>query len=129
MPGRWVTRCRSATDTADCCVLAELASVALIPGVLPWMSYCVVLWQVVFTDHSLFGFADASSILMNKLLKFSLADCHHVVCVSHTSKENTVLRACVPPSRVSVIPNGEEPVIMLLLGTRVAHRSIQPRGR
>ena len=80
---------------------------------------------MVFTDHSLFGFADASSILMNKLLKFSLADCHHVVCVSHTSKENTVLRACVPPSRVSVIPNGEEPVIilllLLLLGTCVAY--------
>jgi phosphatidylinositol glycan class A protein len=61
---------------------------------------------VAFTDHSLFGFADLSSILMNKLLKFSLADCQHVICVSHTSKENTVLRACVPPNRVSVIPNG-----------------------
>lgn len=40
------------------------------------------------------------------MLKFSLADCHTVVCVSHTSKENTVLRACVPPQRVCVIPNG-----------------------
>ena len=40
------------------------------------------------------------------MLKFSLADCHAVVCVSHTSKENTVLRACVPPHRVAVIPNG-----------------------
>jgi Glycosyltransferase Family 4 len=28
-----------------------------------------------------------------------------VICVSHTSKENTVLRACLPPSRVHVIPN------------------------
>ncbi len=34
--------------------------------------------QVVFTDHSLFGFADASSILTNKVLKFSLADVHEV---------------------------------------------------
>ena len=41
-----------------------------------------------------------------QVLKFSLADCHTVVCVSHTSKENTVLRACVPPHRVCVIPNG-----------------------
>ena len=41
-----------------------------------------------------------------QVLKFSLADCHTVVCVSHTSKENTVLRACVPPQRVCVIPNG-----------------------
>ena len=60
----------------------------------------------VFTDHSLFGFADVASILTNKVLKFTLADVHHVICVSHTSKENTVLRACIPPQRVSVIPNG-----------------------
>lgn len=62
--------------------------------------------QVVFTDHSLFGFAEPGSILMNKVLKFTLSDVHHVVCVSHTSKENTVLRACLAPHRVSVIPNG-----------------------
>ena len=59
----------------------------------------------VFTDHSLFGFADPASILMNKALKFSLADVQRVICVSHTSRENTVLRACIPPSRVYVIPN------------------------
>lgn len=63
-------------------------------------------FKVVFTDHSLFGFADTSSILINKVLKFTLADAHQIICVSHTSKENTVLRACVPPDRVSVIPNG-----------------------
>lgn len=59
----------------------------------------------VFTDHSLFGFADASAILTNKLLQFSLAHADAVVCVSHTSKENTVLRARLPPEKVSVIPN------------------------
>ncbi|XP_052212714.1 phosphatidylinositol N-acetylglucosaminyltransferase subunit A-like isoform X2 [Dreissena polymorpha] len=64
--------------------------------------------KTVFTDHSLFGFADASSILTNKLLKFSLADCHHAICVSHTSKENTVLRAAIKPETVSVIPNAVE---------------------
>eukprot|EP00983_Pelagomonas_calceolata_P058923 1145691-Pelagomonas_calceolata.AAC.3 len=62
--------------------------------------------QVVFTDHSLFGFADVSSILMNQLLKCVLCDVHHVICVSHTSKENTVLRANLQASAVSVIPNG-----------------------
>ncbi|CAO0791904.1 unnamed protein product [Mucor circinelloides] len=61
--------------------------------------------KAVFTDHSLFGFADASSILTNKLLKFSLSDVDHVICVSHTSKENTVLRAALSPRHVSVIPN------------------------
>lgn len=58
-----------------------------------------------FTDHSLFGFADASSIITNKLLKFVLSDIDHVICVSHTSKENTVLRAALNPMNVSVIPN------------------------
>ncbi|KAJ2904336.1 Phosphatidylinositol N-acetylglucosaminyltransferase gpi3 subunit [Zalerion maritima] len=61
--------------------------------------------RTVFTDHSLFGFADAGSILTNKLLKFTLSDVDHVVCVSHTCKENTVLRASLDPSMVSVIPN------------------------
>lgn len=61
--------------------------------------------KTVFTDHSLFGFADASSILTNKVLKFSLADVSHVICVSNTSKENTVLRSRINPHHVSVIPN------------------------
>ncbi|XP_033101410.1 phosphatidylinositol N-acetylglucosaminyltransferase subunit A-like [Anneissia japonica] len=59
----------------------------------------------MFTDHSLFGFADASSIITNHILQISLADAHHVICVSHTSRENTVLRASLNPNNVSVIPN------------------------
>ncbi|KAL8407746.1 hypothetical protein RB594_006545 [Gaeumannomyces avenae] len=61
--------------------------------------------RTVFTDHSLFGFADPASILTNKLLKFTLSDVDHVICVSHTCKENTVLRASLDPLMVSVIPN------------------------
>ncbi|KAL6073502.1 phosphatidylinositol N-acetylglucosaminyltransferase [Balamuthia mandrillaris] len=58
-----------------------------------------------FTDHSLFGFADASSVIMNKILKSCISDVKHVICVSNTSKENTVLRAQIHPKHVSVIPN------------------------
>lgn len=81
--------------------------------------------QTVFTDHSLFGFGDAASIMANKLLKFSLSDVGHVICVSHTwyghfsslsgdsltrqSKENTTLRASLNPLAVSVIPNAVVP--------------------
>uniref|UniRef100_A0A8C6U7F6 Phosphatidylinositol N-acetylglucosaminyltransferase subunit A n=1 Tax=Neogobius melanostomus TaxID=47308 RepID=A0A8C6U7F6_9GOBI len=61
--------------------------------------------NTVFTDHSLFGFADVSSVLTNKLLTISLCDTNHIVCVSYTSKENTVLRAALNPEIVSVIPN------------------------
>ena len=67
--------------------------------------------KAVFTDHSLFGFADASSIITNKVLCFSLADVNHVICVSHTSKENTVLRASIRPENVSVIPNAVDATI------------------
>lgn len=80
----------------------------------------------VFTDHSLFGFADASSVITNKFLEVVLTDIDHVICVSYTrwvcsacvvqgkngnsyyaanSKENTVLRASLRPDIVSVIPN------------------------
>ncbi|CAL5200248.1 unnamed protein product [Lathyrus oleraceus] len=62
-------------------------------------------YKVVFTDHSLYGFADIGSIHMNKVLQFTLADVTQAICVSHTSKENTVLRSGLPPEKVFVIPN------------------------
>ncbi|XP_030643383.1 phosphatidylinositol N-acetylglucosaminyltransferase subunit A [Chanos chanos] len=65
--------------------------------------------NTVFTDHSLFGFADVSSVLTNKLLTVSLCDTNHIICVSYTSKENTVLRAALDPEIVSVIPNAVDP--------------------
>nr|XP_018910618.1 PREDICTED: N-acetylglucosaminyl-phosphatidylinositol biosynthetic protein [Bemisia tabaci] len=67
--------------------------------------------KTVFTDHSLFGFADVSAIITNKFLEISLADCNHCICVSHIGKENTVLRACVPHDRVSVIPNAVDTTV------------------
>ena len=61
--------------------------------------------RTFFTDHSLFGFNDFGAIMTNKMLEFALADIDGVICVSHTSKENTVLRAGICPSKVRVIPN------------------------
>lgn len=61
--------------------------------------------KTVFTDHSLFGFADTSAVITNKFLELSLANCNHCICVSHIGKENTVLRAHVNSLNVSVIPN------------------------
>ncbi|XP_063988253.1 phosphatidylinositol N-acetylglucosaminyltransferase subunit A [Diachasmimorpha longicaudata] len=69
--------------------------------------------KTVFTDHSLFGFADASAVLTNKCLEISLADCNHCICVSHTGKENTVLRAKVNRERVSVIPNAVDTALFV----------------
>ena len=92
----------------------------------------------VFTDHSLFGFADASAIVTNAFLKYSLANTDHCICVSHTGKENTVLRSSVPKERVSVIPNAvdadvfgpdysraippEDKRIVVAIGSRLVYR-------
>ncbi|EJU05445.1 UDP-Glycosyltransferase/glycogen phosphorylase [Dacryopinax primogenitus] len=65
--------------------------------------------RTVFTDHSLFGFDDAASILTNKLLEGALRCVDAVVCVSHTGWENTVLRARLEPSKAHVIPNAIVP--------------------
>nr|XP_002120505.1 phosphatidylinositol N-acetylglucosaminyltransferase subunit A [Ciona intestinalis] len=65
--------------------------------------------RTVFTDHSLFGFADTSSIVTNKILELFLTDINFAICVSHTSKENTVLRANLDPKDVFVIPNAIDP--------------------
>ncbi|KAA3670682.1 phosphatidylinositol glycan, class A, partial [Paragonimus westermani] len=59
----------------------------------------------VVTDHSLFGFADLSSVLINKAVECVLTAVDHVICVSHTCKENTVLRYRLDAQRVYVIPN------------------------
>lgn len=59
----------------------------------------------ILTDHSLFGFADFTAVFMNKILQGILGLIDSVICVSHTGKENTVLRAGFDPDQVYVIPN------------------------
>ena len=80
--------------------------------------------QTVFTDHSLFGFADVSAVLTNRLLTCTLSAVNRVICVSNTrsrphltnkphafkvefmsSKSNTRLRARLNERKVVVIPN------------------------
>ncbi|KIP03402.1 glycosyltransferase family 4 protein [Phlebiopsis gigantea 11061_1 CR5-6] len=65
--------------------------------------------RTVFTDHSLFGFDDAASILTNKLLEGALRNVDRTICVSHTGRENTVLRARLLPETTYVIPNSLAP--------------------
>lgn len=61
--------------------------------------------RTVFTDHSLYGFDSIGSILINKLLKFTLTNVDTTICVSHICKENMVLRANINVDNISVIPN------------------------
>ena len=61
--------------------------------------------RTVFTDHSLYGFSVLGSILLNKLLKYTLANVDRVICVSNICKENMIVRADIEPEKLSVIPN------------------------
>ena len=59
----------------------------------------------VFTDHSLYGFDVLGSVLLNKLLKCTLASVDRVICVSNACKENMMYRTGFDPAVYSVIPN------------------------
>ncbi|CCK72271.1 phosphatidylinositol N-acetylglucosaminyltransferase SPT14 KNAG_0J01900 [Huiozyma naganishii CBS 8797] len=61
--------------------------------------------KTVFTDHSLYGFSVLGSILLNKLLLFTLGNVDGVICVSNICKENMMVRCDMDPEKLYVIPN------------------------
>jgi phosphatidylinositol glycan class A protein len=63
----------------------------------------------VYTDHSLFGFDDLASVILNRVLQTTLSTVGAAVCVSHTCRDNLILRAHLDPSRARVIPNAVDP--------------------
>jgi phosphatidylinositol glycan class A protein len=63
----------------------------------------------VYTDHSLFGFDDLGSVVLNRVLQTTLSTVDAAICVSHTCRDNLILRAHSHPSRVRVIPNAVDP--------------------
>lgn len=65
----------------------------------------VMGYRTVYTDHSLFGFADVASVNLNKVLQFTLLGVDKAIAVSRTCRENLVLRAHIEPDRVISIPN------------------------
>ena len=46
-----------------------------------------------------------AGIHLNKVLKMTLTGADAIICVSHTCRENLVLRASLDPKNCSVIPN------------------------
>ncbi|QRW19701.1 glycosyltransferase family 4 protein [Rhizoctonia solani] len=62
--------------------------------------------RTVFTDHSLFSLDDATGILTNKLLAGALKSVDAIIGVSHTGRENTMLRA---NAVVEVLQNPADP--------------------
>jgi glycosyltransferase involved in cell wall biosynthesis len=63
----------------------------------------------VYTDHSLFGFDDLASVLLNRVLQTTLSTVDAAICVSHVCRDNLILRAHLDPPRVRVIPNAVDP--------------------
>lgn len=62
--------------------------------------------RTVYTDHSLFGFGDLASVVLNRVLQATSSTLDAAICVSHTCRDNFILRARVrEPGRVVVIPN------------------------
>jgi len=59
----------------------------------------------VYTDHSLFGFDDVASLILNRVLKTTLSTVSSVICVSHTCRDNFIMRVNMDPSIVHAIPN------------------------
>lgn len=61
--------------------------------------------KTVFTEHSLFNFADAASINLNKIIKWSYRDLDACIAVSAACKDNICLRAKIDPNRCFTIQN------------------------
>lgn len=62
----------------------------------------------VYTDHSLFGFDDLASVILNRVLQATLCTVDAAICVSHVCRDNLILRAKLN-GRVHVIPNAVDP--------------------
>ena len=61
--------------------------------------------KTVVTEHSLFNYADAASINLNKIIKWAYRDLDACIAVSAACKDNICLRAKIDPHRVFVIQN------------------------
>lgn len=70
--------------------------------------------NTVFTDHSLFGFNYIGARIHKQVVKLSLLQCNHIICVSHVGRKNEALQLKInsdKPIPVSVIPNAVDTVV------------------
>ncbi|CAI8592426.1 unnamed protein product [Vicia faba] len=77
-------------------------------GLLPIIRTILIRERItVVHGHQAFSTFCHESLMHARTMgyKFTLADVTQAICVSHTSKENTVLRSGLPPEKVFVIPN------------------------
>ena len=83
--------------------------------------------RTVFTDHSLFGFDDAASILTNKLMVGTLKNVDAVICVSHTGSVIAAFRtSLLIPIVDEKIPFFEDTFSNLAPTTRTSLKYAKP---
>lgn len=63
----------------------------------------------IYTDHSLFSLDDLAGVILSRVLQTTLSVADAAICVSHTCRDNLILRAHLDPKRVFVIPNAVDP--------------------
>ena len=61
--------------------------------------------NVVFTDHSLFGFSNFDEVCLNKVIRIFFIDVDEAIGVSNIASENLMLRGLINPRNVHTIPN------------------------
>ena len=62
--------------------------------------------NVVFTDHSLYGFTHLYEVSINKVIRVFFVDVDEVISVSNIAVENLILRGLINPKIAHTIPNG-----------------------
>lgn len=62
----------------------------------------------IYTDHSLFGFNDIASVILNRVLQTTLCTIDAAICVSHTCRDNFILRTKLTKQQSSVYGNSEK---------------------
>lgn len=93
--------------------------------------------NTVFTDHSLLTMNDVGTIILNEVVKLSLIQCNHIICVSRIGKQSTALTVNAPVTAIpiSVIPNAvdarkfipdpsqrDSDKITIIVNSRLVHR-------
>ena len=61
--------------------------------------------NVVFTEHSLYGFSLLDEVSLNKLLRVFSIDIDEAISVSNIACENVILRGLINPRVIHTIPN------------------------
>jgi phosphatidylinositol N-acetylglucosaminyltransferase subunit A len=67
----------------------------------------------IYTDHSLFGFSDIASVILNRVLQTTLCTIDAAICVSHTCRDNFILRTKLTKQQSKINDNLKRDDVLL----------------